>query len=68
MSNAAKGEVNKGKTPIGVVEKRVGTTPILLKCRGHGHCVVVCPSNGLHFCIEESKPKSEANLKKVEID
>lgn len=22
----------------------------------------------LHFCIEESKPKSEANLKKVEID
>ncbi|RVW93025.1 Retrovirus-related Pol polyprotein from transposon 297 [Vitis vinifera] len=36
---------------------KVYATPLCFKCGGHGHYAVVCPTKGLHFCVEE--PESE---------
>ena len=47
---------SKGQTPMSTEDR----TTLCYKCGGHRHYAVVCPSKGLHFCIEEleSKPKS----------
>ena len=41
-------------------------TPLCYKCEGHGHYSIVCPSKGLHFCVEESESKSESYPKEEE--
>ena len=38
-------------------------TPLCYKCGGHGHYAVVCPSKGLHFCVEEPESKPESYSK-----
>lgn len=39
-------------------------TPLCCKGGGHGHYVVICPSKGLQFCIEE--PTQEPELEQKE--
>ena len=46
----------KGQTPMSAGDR----TPLCYKCGGHGHYVVVCPSKGLHFCVEELESKLES--------
>lgn len=38
-------------------------TPLCFKCGEHGYYAIVCPSEGLHFCIDELKSKLESYLK-----
>ena len=48
-------------------------TPLCFKCGGHGHYAVVCPTKGLHFCVEqpeselESYPKEEETYNEDEV-
>ena len=35
-------------------------------CGGHGHYAVVCPTNGLHFCVEEPESELESYPKEEE--
>ena len=52
-SNVAHKNGNKGKTSMSIRDRKVGVTPLCFKCGGHGHYAVVCPTKGLHFCVEE---------------
>ncbi|RVX23374.1 Transposon Ty3-I Gag-Pol polyprotein [Vitis vinifera] len=54
-SNVAHKNGNKGKTSMSIRDRKVDVTPLCFKCGGHGHYVVVCPTKGLHFCVEEPK-------------
>ena len=63
--NATRGQVNKGKTLMGVAEKRVGTAPLCFECGGKGHYDVVCTIKGLHFCIEKLEPEHKADQKEA---
>ena len=56
-SNVAHKNGNKGKTSMSIGSRKVDVTPLCFKCGGLGHYAVVCPTKGLHFCVEE--PKSE---------
>ena len=66
-------DANKGKISMCIGNKKVGMTPLCFKCDEHGHYVVVCPSKGLHFCVEEpefeleSYPKEEETRNKDEL-
>ena len=35
-------------------------------CGRHGHYAVVCPTKGLHFCVEEPESELESYLKEEE--
>ena len=72
-SNVAHKNGNKGKTSMSIRDRKVNVTPLCFKCGGHGHYVVVCPTKGLHFCVEEpeseleSYPKEEQTYNKDEV-
>uniref|UniRef100_F6H4H5 CCHC-type domain-containing protein n=1 Tax=Vitis vinifera TaxID=29760 RepID=F6H4H5_VITVI len=61
-SNVAHKNGNKGKTSMSIRDRKVNVTPLCFKCGGHGHYVVVCPTKGLHFCVEEPKFELENYL------
>ena len=41
-------------------------TSLYYKCGGHGHYAVVCPSKGLHFCVEKLESQLECYSKEEE--
>ena len=41
-------------------------TPLCFKCGGHGHYAIVCPTKGLHFCVEEPESELESYPKEEE--
>ena len=51
-SNVAYKNGNKGKNSMSNGDRKVDMSPLCFKCGGHGHYVVVCPTKGLHFCVE----------------
>ena len=51
---------------MSIGDRKVDMTPLCFKCGGHGHYVVVCPTKGLHFCVEEPESELESYLKKEE--
>ncbi|RVX03295.1 Transposon Ty3-G Gag-Pol polyprotein [Vitis vinifera] len=65
-SNVAHQNGNKGKNSMSNGDRKVNATPLCFKCGGHGHYVVVCPTKGLHFCVEEPESELESYLKKEE--
>ena len=38
---------------MSIGDRKVDVTPLCFKCGGRGHYVIVCPSKGLHFRVEE---------------
>ncbi|RVW45061.1 Transposon Ty3-I Gag-Pol polyprotein [Vitis vinifera] len=56
----------KGKNSMSNGDRKVDATPLCFKCGGHGHYAVVCPTKGLHFCVEEPESELESYLKKEE--
>ena len=50
---------SKGQTPMSTGDR----TPLCYKCGGHGYYAAVCPSKGLHFCVEEPESKLESYSK-----
>ncbi|RVW83628.1 Transposon Ty3-I Gag-Pol polyprotein [Vitis vinifera] len=47
-------------------DRKVDATPLCFKCGGHGHYAVVCPTKGLHFCVEEPEFELESYPKEEE--
>ncbi|WJZ83015.1 hypothetical protein VitviT2T_002731 [Vitis vinifera] len=72
-SNVAHKNGNKGKTSMSIGDRKVDVTPLCFKCGGHGHYAIVCPTKGLHLCVEEpefeleSYPKEEENYNEDEV-
>ena len=72
-SNVPNRDANKGITSMSIGDKKVGITLLCFKCGGHSHYIVMCPSKGLHFCVEklefelESYPKEEDTRNKDEL-
>ena len=65
-SNVAHKNDNKGKTSMSIGSRKVDVTPLCFKCGGLGHYAVVCPTKGLHFCVEEPKSELESYPKEEE--
>ena len=57
---------NKGKTSMSIEDRKVDVTPSCFKYGGHDHYVVVCPTKGLHFCVEEPEFELESYPKEGE--
>ncbi|RVW25828.1 Transposon Ty3-G Gag-Pol polyprotein [Vitis vinifera] len=65
-SNLAHKNGNKGKNSMSNGDRKVDVTPLCFKCGGHGHYAIVCPTKGLHFCVEEPESELESYLKEEE--
>ncbi|RVW85285.1 Transposon Ty3-I Gag-Pol polyprotein [Vitis vinifera] len=65
-SNVAYKNGNKGKNSMSNGDRKVDVTPLCFKCGGHGHYAVVCPTKGLHFCVEEPESELEGYPKEEE--
>ncbi|RVX17088.1 Transposon Ty3-I Gag-Pol polyprotein [Vitis vinifera] len=65
-SNVAHKNGNKGKNSMSNEDRKVDVTPLCFKCGGHGHYAVVCPTKGLHFCVEEPESELESYPKEEE--
>ncbi|RVW55375.1 Transposon Ty3-I Gag-Pol polyprotein [Vitis vinifera] len=65
-SNVAHQNGNKGKNSMSNGDRKVDATPLCFKCGGHGHYAVVCPTKGLHFCVEEPESELESYPKEEE--
>ena len=60
ISNVTRKNGNKGKNSMSNGNRKVDVTPLCFKCGGHGHYAVVCPTKGLHFCVEEPEFELES--------
>ena len=49
---------------MSIGDRKVDVTPLCFKCGGRGHYVVVCPSKGLHFPIEEQNLNQRVTQRK----
>ena len=62
--NVPNRDANNGKTSISIGDKKLSMAHFCFKCDGHGHYAIVCPTKGLHLCVEEPEFELENYPKK----